>query len=113
MNSVIVDAKIQPDVKVFDEIANFNVSILSGYFTMPTGYQKNRYTFIRVVYTGIINDKVKMLIQPGNFIRLYGKLDSEHYRSKSDKTVYNKVLVIDKIKAIKFNKETGEYEEVD
>lgn len=112
MNYIMVDAKVQPDTKVFDEIANFNVSILSGYFVMPNGYHKNRYTFIRVIYTGVIDDTAKNLIQPGNFIRLYGKLDSEHYCSKSGKTVYNKVLVIDKIVPIKFNKDLGDYEEV-
>lgn len=112
MNNVVVDAKVQPDTKVFDEIANFNVSILSGYFVMPNGYHKNRYTFIRVIYNGEITDTVKKLIQPGNFVRLYGKLDSEHYCSKSGKTVYNKVLVIDRIAPIRFNKELQEYEEV-
>lgn len=113
MNQIIIDAMVQPDVKLFEEIANFNVSLLSGTFLLPNNSVKNRYTYIRVIYTGEVDDRIKEIVQPGQFIRLYGKLDSEQYLAKSGKNVYNKVLNVHKIDKVKFNHQIYDYEVVD
>lgn len=112
MNTGIIDVKIQPDVKLFDEIVNFNVSAKTGVFTLPDGTQRPRYTFIRVIYPCKVTDSIRQLLQAGKFVRIYYHFDSEQYVAKSGKTVYNKILVADKITAIKYDKESDDYIEV-
>lgn len=99
-NEIILDGKVQKDVKVFDEVINFNISAITGEYKTLENTKKNRYTFIRVVYVGDINDEVKNTIKTGNFIRIYGKLDSEQYKSQSGKIVYNKILCINKVERL-------------
>lgn len=113
MNKVIVDVKVQPDVKLFEDSINFTGSVLSGKFTMPDASWKNRYTFIRIVYCDAVDDKLKNMIQPGNYVRVYAQLDSEIYKAKSGKTVYNKILRAERISNIQYNRELGDFEEVE
>lgn len=113
MNSVVVDVKVQPDVKLFDDSINFTGSVLSGKFTMPDTTMKNRYTFIRIVYCDKVNDDIKSMVQDGNYVRVYAHLDSEIYKAKSGKTVYNKILRAERICKVQFNKELGDFEEVE
>lgn len=113
MNSVIVDVKIQPDVKLFEDSINFTGSVLSGKFTMPDASVKNRYTFIRTIYCSPVDEELKELVKPGNYIRVYAQLDSEIYKAKSGKTVYNKVLRAERISKIQYNRELNDFEEVE
>lgn len=99
-NEIILDGKVQKDVKVFDEVINFNISAITGEYNNLENTKKNRYTFIRVIYVGEINDEVKSIIQTGNYIRIYGKLDSEQYKSQTGKIVYNKILCVNKVEKL-------------
>ena len=45
-------------------------------------------------------------------IRIYAKLDSEQYKTTSEKTVYNKILVANRIVRIKYDKAVKDYVEV-
>ena len=112
MNSVILDCCVQTDAKLFDEIASFNVSAITGKYICIDNSEKNRFTYIRVVYTGKMDDNLAEILQPGCMIRLYGKLDSEQYVTSSNKIVYNKILSADKIVRIRFNEELQDYVEV-
>ena len=99
-NEIVLDGKVQKDVKIFDEVINFNISAITGEYTNLENNKKNRYTFIRVVYDGEINDEVKSIIKTGNYIRIYGKLDSEQYKSQTGKIVYNKILCVNKVEKL-------------
>ena len=111
-NEFILDGKIQKDVKVFNDIINFNISSITGEYITLENRKKNRYTFIRVIYDGQIDDKIKKIISEGNFIRVYGKLDSEQYESKSGKIVYNKILKASKVTLLNYDPEFGIFTEV-
>ena len=111
-NQIVLDGKVQKDVKIFDDIVNFNLSSITGKYISPNNEEKSRYTFIRVIYDGEVTDKIKQILQPGNFIRMYGKLDSEQYQSKTGKIVYNKILVAEKINQLKYDPEFGIFTEV-
>lgn len=106
-NEIVLDGKVQKDVKYFDELINFNISAITGTYLTLDNYKKNRYTFIKVVYDGEITEKINEIIQPGNFVRICGKLDSERYLSKSGKPVYNKVLVVNKISKLEYDSNLG------
>jgi hypothetical protein len=112
MNEIILDCCVQKEVKLFEEIANFNVSAITGKYKLVDGSYKNRFTYIRVIYSGEINEQVSEIIQPDAMIRIYGKLDSEQYTTINNKRVYNKVIIADKVVRIKYNIDTGKYEEV-
>ena len=101
-NEIILDGKVQKDVKVFDEVINFNISAITGEYTNLENIKKNRYTFIRVIYMGEITNEVKEIIKTGNYIRIYGKLDSEQYKSQTGKIVYNKILCVNKVEKLDF-----------
>ena len=77
------------------------------------GTKKNRFTYIRVVFPQQITKYLEDILQPGAMIRIYGKLDSEQYKTASEKIVYNKILVANKIVKIKYDKELKDYVEVD
>ena len=96
-NEFILDGKIQRDIKLFDSLANFNISATTGQTITLENRKKNRYTFIRVIYTGKISDGLKRILCENSFIRIYGKLDSEQYIDRNGKTVYNKILHATKI----------------
>lgn len=99
-NEIILDGKVQKDVKIFDEVINFNISAITGEYKNLENNKKNRYTFIRVIYVGEITDEVKSIIKTGNYIRIFGKLDSEQYKSQTGKIVYNKILCVDKVEKL-------------
>ena len=111
-NEVVLDGKVQKDVKVFDKIINFNISAITGEYTSPQNIKKNRYTFIRAVYEGDVTEEIKKIIVEGNFVRVYGRLDSEQYNSKAGKKVYNKILVINKATKLEYDRQTGIFMEV-
>ena len=111
-NEIILDGKVQKDVKYFDELINFNISSITGEYLTPENTTKNRYTFIKTIYNGDVTDKVKNIIKTGNFVRLYGKLDSEQYKSQTGKIVYNKVLVVNKVTQLLYEPEFGIFTEV-
>lgn len=112
MNSIILTCCVQRDVKLFDEIANFNVSAITGQYKCVDNSIKNRFTYIRVIYPHEVDDRLIEVLQPGAMIRVYGKLDSEQYVAASNKVVYNKIICADKIVRVKFNQDIQEYVEV-
>ena len=113
MNQIILDCKVQKDVRLFDEVANFNVSSITGQYTLIDNTKKNRFTYIRVIYPHEVDDNIMDILQPESMIRIYGKLDSEQYKTSSNKIVYNKILVAEKIIKIKYDKDIEDYVEVD
>ena len=52
-------------------------------------------------------------IRTGTFTLIDGseKIDSEQYKAKSGKTVFNKIIRADRIIPLKYNHSTGTYEE--
>ena len=52
------------------------------------------------------------IIQVGSMIRIYGKLDSEIYITKTGKYVYNKIIYAEKIVRVRYDKDINEYVEV-
>ncbi len=113
MNKITIDGCVQKDARLFEEIANFNISAITGEYTCLDGTKKNRFTYIRVVFPHQLNEYLESILQPGAMIRIYGKLDSEQYKTASEKIVYNKILVADKIVRIKYDKNLKDYVEVD
>lgn len=111
-NEFILDGKIQKDIKRFSNTISFNISSITGKFLLSDNTYRNRYTYIRVIYTGDVSEELDNAIQSNNLVRIYGRLDSEQYIAKSQKTVYNKVLRANKIKLLQFNEETKMLEEV-
>ena len=91
-NEFILDGKIQKDVKYFDDVIVFNLSIITGKTKTLRNKDRDKFTFIKVLYLGNIDENIKNIIQEGNQVRVYGKLDSEQYVVNSGKTVYNKIL---------------------
>ena len=112
MNKIIIDGCVQKDAKLYEEIANFNISAITGEYTGVDGTNKNRFTYIRVVYPQPIDEYLESILQPGIMIRIYGKLDSEQYKTASDKIVYNKIIVAEEIVRIKYDKDLQDYVEV-
>lgn len=112
MNQIIIDGCVQKNVNLLSEIASFNLSAITGEFTLMNNLKKNRFTYIRVIYPHDVNDYIESVVVPDNMVRIYGKLDSEQYETESGKIVYNKILCADKIVKIRFNKDIQQYEEV-
>lgn len=112
MNRIILDGCIQKDVKLFDEISNFNISAITGKYDCIDGTTKNRFTFIRVIYPGEIDSYLEEILQPGVMVRIYGKIDSEQYQTSSNKQVYNKIICAEKIVKIRYIEELQDYVEV-
>jgi hypothetical protein len=112
MNQIILDCKVQKDVRLFDEVANFNVSSITGQYTLIDNTKKNRFTYIRVVYPHEVDDTIMDILQPESMIRIYGKLDSEQYPTSSNKIVYNKIICAEKIVRIRWNENAKDYVEV-
>ena len=112
MNQVIIDGCVQKDTKLYEDIASFNISSITGEYNCLDGNKKNRFTYIRVVFQETITEYLESILQPGVMIRIYAKLDSEQYKTTSEKTVYNKILVANKIVRIKYDKTIKDYVEV-
>ena len=112
MNKLVSDGCVQKDAKLFDDIANFNISAITGEFTCLDNTKKNRFTYIRVIYPKPVDEYMENILQPNSMIRIYGKLDSEQYITNSNKIVYNKVICADKIVRIRFDKNIEDYVEV-
>ena len=110
-NEFILDGKVQKDVKVFDTMISFNVASITGKVQTIENRYRNRFTFIRVLYVNNIDDKIKEIISEGNYIRIYGKLDSEQYIDKNGKTVYNKILNANRV--VLLQEVDGKMEEVE
>lgn len=111
-NEIVLDGKVQKDAKVLAEVSTFNISAITGEYKLTDNSKRNRYTYIRVIYVGDKTPELEKLLQTGNMVRIYGKLDSEQYVAKSNKVVYNKILNATKITQLVFDKETKEYREV-
>ena len=99
-NEFTLDGKIQKDVKDLDSVIVFNLSVVTGKTKTLKNKDRDKFTFIKVLYLGEINDEVRNLLQEGNFVRVYGKLDSEQYVVNSGKVVYNKILSAHKVEKI-------------
>ena len=112
MNQIIIDGCVQKDVKLFDEIANFNISAITGKYKCVDNTEKNRFTYIRVIYPKQIDEYLENIMQPQSMIRIYGKLDSEQYVTASNKVVYNKIICAEKIVRIRYDKDIEDYVEV-
>lgn len=112
MNQIILDCKVQKDVKLFDEVPNFNVSSITGQYTLADNTKKNRFTYIRVLYPHEVTDRVVDVLQPNSMIRIYGRLDSEQYPTANKKIVYNKLICADKIVRVRWNADIQDYVEV-
>ena len=104
MNKVILDGSVQKDARLFDEIANFNISSITGEYTLLDNTKQNRFTYLRVIYPHPIDEYMESILQAGTMIRIIGKIDSEQYKTSSNKIVYNKIIVADKIIKIKYKK---------
>lgn len=112
MNNIIIDGCVQKDIKLFDEISNFNISAITGAYNCVDNTKKNRFTYIRVIYPHQVDEYTESILQPGSMIRIYGKLDSEQYLTTTNKVVYNKIICADKIVRIRYDKDIEEYVEV-
>ena len=112
MNKIIIDGCVQKDAKLYEEIANFNISAITGEYTCIDGSKKNRFTYIRVVFPQPITEYLESILEPGIMIRIYGKLDSEQYQTSSNKIVYNKIICADKIVRVRWNNDIQDYVEV-
>lgn len=112
MNKIILDGCVQKDARLFEEIANFNISAITGKYTCLDNTIKNRFTYIRVVYPSEIDERLEEILQPGVMVRVYGKIDSEQYVTSSNKVVYNKIICAEKIVRIRFNEDIQDYVEV-
>lgn len=112
MNQVTVDGCVQRDPKLYDEIANFNISVKTGVYTCVDNSIKTRYTYYRVIFPQEIDERMEEIIQVGSMIRIYGKLDSEIYITKTGKYVYNKIIYAEKIVRVRYDKDINEYVEV-
>lgn len=99
-NEFILDGKIQKDVKYFDDIIVFNLSVVTGKTKTLKNKDRDKFTFIKILYLGEITDETTALIQEGNMVRVYGKLDSEQYVVNSGKTVYNKILSAHRVESL-------------
>lgn len=111
MNKVIIDGCVQKEVKLYDEIASFNISSQTGKFTTVKNTEQNRYTYIRVTYPHEVDERIEAILQPGSMVRVYGGLDSEQYTTSSNKHVYNKIIRADKIVRIHYDKQIKDYVE--
>ena len=109
MNSLIIDGCVQQNPKL-DETENaplsFNISVVTG-----TIDERRIFTYIRVILNNTDKD-VLNVIEPGRMIRIYGKLNSEQYITKSNKIVYNKIIDAENVVPIRFNKDIGDYVEI-
>lgn len=112
MNQIIIDGCVQKNVNLLSEVASFNLSAITGKFTLVDNSKKNRFTYIRVIFPQEITEYIESIIQPNNMVRVYGKLDSEQYETESGKTVYNKIICAEKLVKIRYNKVTNQYDEV-
>lgn len=112
MNRIVLDCCVQKDVKLFEQIANFNVSAITGKYECIDGTNKNRFTYIRVIYPFEVDDILESILQTGAMIRVYGKIDSEQYQTSSNKQVYNKIICAERIVKIKFCEDIQDYVEV-
>lgn len=112
MNKTILDGCVQKDVKLFEELASFNMSAITGQYTCMDNTVKNRFTYLRVIYPGEVDERLEEILQQGAMIRVYGKIDSEQYVTASNKVVYNKILCAERIVRIRFNADIQDYVEV-
>ena len=104
-NEIVIDGKVQKDAKVMSEMTSFNICAITGEYQLVDNTKRNRYTYIRVLYPTDETPDLKKILMPRAMVRVYGKLES-------DKIVYNKVLTATKVVPLRYNKELGEYEEV-
>ena len=109
MNQSILDGYVLKDTKLFDKVASFNISSVTGTFTDINGNKRKRYTYIRVIYPKDITPEAEEIIKEGNYIRIYGKLDSEQYKNEKGRIVYNKVLCAYKVVKLEYDVESGKY----
>lgn len=112
MNKVIIDGCVQDNVRLFEEVANFNIRSMTGSYICMQGPDKKRFTCVRVIYPHKIDDYDEDTIQTGCMVRIYGKLDSEQYTTKEGKIVYNKIICAEDVVKIKYDRDTQEYVEV-
>ena len=112
MNEVTLDGCVQKDVNLFDEVASFNISAITGTYMCMNTTKKNRFTYLRIIFPQPIDEYLEDIIQPGSMVRIHGKLDSEQYITKNNKIVYNKVICADKVVRIKYDKDYEQYVEV-
>ena len=112
MNEIRIDGCVQKDTKLFDEVANFNISAITGTYKCVDNTKKNRFTYLRVIYPKPVDEYIEEILQPGAMIRIYGKIDSEQYTTSSNKIVYNKIICADKIVRIRYDKDLEDYVEV-
>ena len=112
MNEIIIDGCVQKDCKLFEEIANFNISSITGKYMCMDNTEKNRFTYIRVIFPYPVDEYIESMLQPGSMIRIYGKLDSEQYKTVNEKIVYNKIICANKIVRIRYDGDLKDYVEV-
>lgn len=112
MNQLILDGCIQKDTKLYDEIANFNISAITGSFLGQNNQIKKRFTYLKVIFPHPITPELENLLQPKSMVRIYGKIDSEQYHTISHKNVYNKIICAEKIVRIRWDNTIKDYVEV-
>lgn len=104
-NQVLIDGTIKKDVTVTESSIIFTLCSVTGY----TKLGRPKYTYIKCLYDGEITEDTLYTISTNNNVRIYGKLDSEEFISKSNKKVFNKILYVENISLLV---EEGEQEVV-
>ena len=106
-NEIIIEGKILKNLKIEETSSYFYCSVLSGKHQLEDGATINKYTIIKVVYPEADGEKY---IRENSFIQVIGKLDSEQFKSQSGKTVFNKIVLANKLVPLFYNRETDSFE---
>lgn len=114
-NEFVLDGRVQSEPIYQDGVYVFTISVCTGKDTVEREdgvlIEKPRFTYIRCVYKqSDFDDKG---IKVGSLYRFGGKLDSDKYITKTGKAVFNKILEVFDAIPLKFDKEIGEYVEVE
>ena len=107
-NIMIIEGKILKNLKVEEASSYFYCSVLSGKHKLENGDLINKYTIIKVVYPEADGGKY---IRENSFVRVTGQLDSEQFKSQSGKTVFNKIVLANKLEPLFYSRETNSLEE--
>lgn len=95
-NKVILEGQVQDNLKIENNKITFSLKANTNFIQYPRN-TRVIHTIIKICKQGKVTQEQLKLLQPYNTIKVVGKLDSEHYKSRSGKTVYNKIILADEI----------------
>lgn len=112
-NVLEIDGRVQTELTVSEDGLSgaFIFSAPAGLDYKLKGDKRLNFTYIRVVVFSNKLEKLKKDLKVGKFIRIYGQLDSEKYITANEKSVFNKVIVTDKIVELSYDDDRDCYEE--